>query len=86
MATARAGNVVGGGDWAEDRLVPDMMTALMKDRPIILRYPEAVRHWKHVLEPLDGYLSLAEKLWEEGPKFGEGLNFGPRREDARPVS
>lgn len=86
VASARAGNVIGGGDWAKDRLVPDIMNAIMQNRPVIIRNPNAIRPWQHVLEPLNGYLCLAEKLWEHGPEFAQGWNFGPSDEDARPVS
>lgn len=86
LATGRAGNVVGGGDWAEDRLVPDCMRALAADRVIDIRFPGAVRPWQHVLEPLCGYLLLAQRLWEEPAKYAEAWNFGPADEDAKPVS
>jgi len=85
MATARAGNVIGGGDWAKDRLVPDILSALEKGQPVQIRNPHATRPWQHVVEPLSGYLLLAEKLHEQGQAFAEGWNFGPRDEDARPV-
>lgn len=85
MATARAGNVIGGGDWALDRLVPDTLLALEKGQPVQIRNPHAIRPWQHVLEPLSGYLLLAERLHEQGQAFAEGWNFGPRDEDARPV-
>jgi CDP-glucose 4,6-dehydratase len=85
MATARAGNVIGGGDWALDRLVPDTLLALEKDHPVQIRNPHAIRPWQHVLEPLSGYLLLAQSLYEQGEPFAEGWNFGPRDEDARPV-
>ena len=84
LATARAGNVIGGGDWALDRLVPDVMAALMSRQPVEIRYPHAVRPWQHVLNALDGYLMLAERLWREQVEPGP-WNFGPDREDARPV-
>ena len=85
MATARAGNVIGGGDWAADRLVPDILRALEKREPVLVRNPHAIRPWQHVLEPLSGYLLLAERLYEHGQVDAEGWNFGPRDEDARPV-
>ena len=85
VASARAGNVFGGGDWAKDRLVPDAMKAFVEGRPLLLRNPSATRPWQHVLEPLDGYLALAEALYNEGDAFAGGWNFGPREEDARPV-
>lgn len=85
VASARAGNVIGGGDWALDRLIPDMVAAFEAGRPALIRNPHAVRPWQHVLEPLSAYLTLAERLYEYGPAFGEGWNFGPRDDDARPV-
>lgn len=85
MATARAGNVIGGGDWALDRLVPDILRALEKHEPVLIRNPHAIRPWQHVLEPLSGYLQLAERLYLHGQLDAEGWNFGPRDEDARPV-
>ena len=85
VASTRAGNVIGGGDWARDRLIPDFMTAIMKDRPAIIRSPSAVRPWMHVLEPLNGYLRLAEQLWAHGPKFAQAWNFGPNSEDTKTV-
>jgi CDP-glucose 4,6-dehydratase len=86
VATARAGNVVGGGDWAENRLVPDIATAFMSRRRPEIRNPDAVRPWQHVLESISGYLLLAEQLWRSGPEFAEAWNFGPPDEEARPVS
>jgi CDP-glucose 4,6-dehydratase len=85
MATARGGNVVGGGDWSEDRLVPDIVRAIRSDSVIELRHPQATRPWQHVLEPLSGYLLLAQTLYEQGAEFAEGWNFGPNDEDAKPV-
>jgi CDP-glucose 4,6-dehydratase len=85
LATARAGNVVGGGDWAEDRLIPDILRAFGEGRPVPIRNPLATRPWQHVLEPLSGYLTLAEALYDGGGDYAEGWNFGPRDEDARPV-
>lgn len=85
LATARAGNVIGGGDWAKDRLIPDILAAFEKAEPVLIRNPNATRPWQHVLEPLRGYLTLAEKLYTEGPTFAEGWNFGPHSDDARPV-
>lgn len=85
LASARAGNVIGGGDWAEDRLMPDIIRAFQAGHPVTIRHPDAVRPWQHVLEPLSGYLLLAERLWTEGPVYAEGWNFGPREEDAQPV-
>jgi CDP-glucose 4,6-dehydratase len=85
VATARAGNVIGGGDWAADRLVPDILRSFERGAPVVIRNPHATRPWQHVLEPLSGYLLLAQRLCEAGPAFAEGWNFGPREEDARPV-
>jgi CDP-glucose 4,6-dehydratase len=85
VATARAGNVIGGGDWAKDRIIPDCIRALLKGKPIRVRSHRAVRPWQYVLEPLHGYLLLARRLCEEGPTFAEAWNFGPPAEDARPV-
>ena len=85
VATARAGNVIGGGDWAVDRLIPDCLRAIEAGTPVRLRFPDAVRPWQHVLDPLAGYLSLAERLYVEGVAFAEAWNFGPSDEDARPV-
>ncbi len=86
IATARAGNVIGGGDWAKDRLIPDVMKAFAAHTPASIRYPNAIRPWQHVLEPLSGYLMLAERLFEYGPAYAEGWNFGPNDEDTKPVS
>ena len=86
VATARAGNVFGGGDWSEDRLVPDILQALLEHRTIVLRNPQAVRPWQHVLEPLAGYLQLAERLWEAGAEYCEAWNFGPGDGDAISVA
>jgi len=85
IATGRAGNVIGGGDWAADRLIPDILNAISAGRSVVIRNPHAVRPWQHVLEPLSGYLLLAQHLYEQGVAFSEGWNFGPRDEDARPV-
>ena len=86
LASARAGNVIGGGDWAEDRLVPDILRALEQHQPLIVRYPQAVRPWQHVLEPLAGYLRLAECLYEKGQEFACAWNFGPDEQDSQTVS
>lgn len=86
LASTRAGNVIGGGDWAKDRLVPDVMRALLEKRSVLIRNPNATRPWQHVLVPLSGYLVLAEKLWDEPEKFAQGWNFGPEDSDAKPVS
>lgn len=85
LASARAGNVIGGGDWADDRLLPDFLRALDAGRTLVIRSPQATRPWQHVLEPLSGYLLLAEKLCAEGAAFAEAWNFGPDEADARPV-
>ena len=85
VASARAGNVIGGGDWAADRLVPDILRAFEQNQPVVIRNPHATRPWQHVLEPLSGYLSLAEQLYTQGQAFAEGWNFGPKDDDAQPV-
>ena len=85
VASGRAGNVIGGGDWALDRLIPDMVRATENGQPVNVRNPEAVRPWQHVLEPLSGYLTLAEQLYENGSALSGGWNFGPREDDARTV-
>ncbi len=85
IASVRAGNVIGGGDWAEDRLIPDFVRAIQNNKKIILRSPKAIRPWQHVLEPLSGYLVLAEALYNKGPEFAQAWNFGPNDVDAKPV-
>lgn len=85
LASARAGNVIGGGDWAEDRLIPDFLRAIDAGVTLKIRSPQSTRPWQHVLEPLSGYLRLAEYLFIQGETFAEGWNFGPNDEDARPV-
>jgi CDP-glucose 4,6-dehydratase len=85
LASGRAGNVIGGGDWAADRLVPDILRAFERQQPVVIRNPHSTRPWQHVLEPLSGYLTLAEQLWEHGQAYAEGWNFGPTDDDARPV-
>jgi CDP-glucose 4,6-dehydratase len=85
LATARAGNVIGGGDWAQDRLVPDVLRSLEVQSPVPIRNPHSIRPWQHVLEPLSGYLVLAERLFHNGQLYAEGWNFGPYDEDAQPV-
>jgi CDP-glucose 4,6-dehydratase len=85
LATARAGNVIGGGDWAEDRLLPDCFRALLQGEVIRIRNPQAVRPWQHVLEPLSGYLTLAQRLYEAGTDYAESWNFGPDERDTRTV-
>jgi CDP-glucose 4,6-dehydratase len=82
IASARAGNVIGGGDWAEDRVVPDLVRAAVAGEPAVLRNPGAVRPWQHVLEPLRGYLLLGERLLRDGQAVAEGWNFGPSEADA----
>jgi len=85
LATVRAGNVIGGGDWAQDRLIPDILGAFEKSNLVNIRNPHAIRPWQHVLEPLRGYLTLVERLYEQGSGYAEGWNFGPNEEDAKPV-
>ncbi len=85
LATVRAGNVIGGGDWSP-RLIPDCIAAFEKGQPVHIRYPQAIRPWQHVLEPLHGYLMLAEKLVEGRGAYAEAWNFGPQDEDAKPVA
>ncbi len=85
IASARAGNVVGGGDWSKDRIIPDCVRALEAQQMIEIRSPKAIRPWQHVLEPLSGYLQLAVKMYEEPTRFCEGWNFGPRSESITPV-
>ena len=85
VASARAGNVIGGGDWASDRLIPDIIRAILKGDKFKIRNPKAVRPWQYVLEPLRGYLMLAQKLYRNGAEFSEAWNFGPNRSDARSV-
>jgi len=86
LASGRAGNVIGGGDWALDRLIPDIVRAIEEGREVVIRSPHAIRPWQHVLEPLSGYLALAEKLYTEGAQYAEGWNFGPHDHDAKPVA
>jgi CDP-glucose 4,6-dehydratase len=85
IGSVRAGNVIGGGDWAANRLIPDMVRFIKDQRPVPIRSPHAIRPFQHVLEPLSGYLTLAERLFTDGPVFGEGFNFGPNDEDTKPV-
>ncbi|KIS45407.1 CDP-glucose 4,6-dehydratase [Kosakonia radicincitans] len=85
LASVRAGNVIGGGDWAKDRLIPDILRSFENNQTVIIRNPHAIRPWQHVLEPLSGYITIAQRLYEEGPAFAEGWNFGPREDDAMPV-
>ncbi|HZY63947.1 MAG TPA: CDP-glucose 4,6-dehydratase [Edaphobacter sp.] len=89
IATARAGNVIGGGDWSTDRLIPDLVRGFLSGEPVSIRQPHAIRPWQHVLEPLHGYLTLAEKLLTPGPeaaRFATAYNFGPNTDDTRPVA
>jgi CDP-glucose 4,6-dehydratase len=85
LASARAGNVIGGGDWSDDRLIPDILRAFEKTEPVIIRNPVSTRPWQHVLEPIAGYLVLAENLYNHGDNFAEGWNFGPKEEGCKPV-
>ena len=86
IATGRAGNVIGGGDWSKDRLIPDVIMAWLQGKEVLIRNPEAVRPWQYVLEPLNGYLLLAEKLFNEGPAYNGGWNFGPHSSGIQSVS
>ena len=85
LASVRAGNVIGGGDWADDRLIPDILRSFENGSPVVIRNPKATRPWQHVLEPLSGYLILAQRLYEEQKKYAEGWNFGPNEQDVKPV-
>jgi len=85
VASVRAGNVIGGGDWADDRLIPDILRSFEKNEPVVIRNPKATRPWQHVLEPLSGYLILAQKLYEDQKEYAEGWNFGPNEQDVKPV-
>lgn len=85
LASVRAGNVIGGGDWALDRLIPDMLSAFEKGDAVEIRNPYAIRPWQHVLEPLSGYLLLAQFLCEKGAEYSQAWNFGPQEQDAKPV-
>jgi CDP-glucose 4,6-dehydratase len=85
IASVRAGNVIGGGDWAEDRLIPDSIRAFQAGHPVVIRNPLAIRPWQHVLEPLSGYLALAQNLYQDPARWSESWNFGPHDQDARPV-
>ncbi len=86
LGSGRAGNVIGGGDWALDRLVPDCIRAINEGQPIEIRSPQSVRPWQHVLEPLSGYMCLAQKLYEEGARYAQGYNFGPREDSVLTVA
>jgi CDP-glucose 4,6-dehydratase len=85
LASARAGNVVGGGDWSKDRLIPDILKAFEKNEPVIIRNPDSIRPWQHVLEPLSGYLRLAQKLYDNPKQYAQAWNFGPHDNDSKPV-
>lgn len=86
IATARAGNVIGGGDWSADRLIPDLLNSIANNEDLVLRNPNAIRPWQHVLEPLAGYMMLAERLATQAPQWAQAWNFGPNDTDARSVS
>lgn len=85
IASARAGNVIGGGDWSADRLIPDLVRGVASGEPVLIRHPHAIRPWQHVLEPLQGYIQLAERLLTQEPQYATAFNFGPAEEDAKPV-
>jgi CDP-glucose 4,6-dehydratase len=85
LASARAGNVIGGGDWAQDRLIPDILKAFENGEQVLIRNPHSIRPWQHVLEPLSGYLILAQSLYTQPDSYAEGWNFGSNDEDAKPV-
>jgi len=85
LASVRAGNVIGGGDWADDRLIPDILRSFEKNEPVVIRNPKATRPWQHVLEPLSGYLILAQKMYHDQNKYAEGWNFGPNEQDVKSV-
>ena len=86
LASVRAGNVIGGGDWAENRLIPDIIRGIKKEEKIKIRNPNAIRPWQHVLDPLSGYIHLAEKLWDDKKNYAEGWNFGPDEKEIKSVS
>lgn len=85
LSSVRAGNVIGGGDWAQDRLIPDVLRSIQRGEVVQIRNPNSIRPWQHVLEPLSGYIQLAEKSYEQGVAFAEAWNFGPNDSDAIPV-
>jgi CDP-glucose 4,6-dehydratase len=85
LASVRAGNVIGGGDWADDRLIPDILKSFEKNESVVIRSPKATRPWQHVLEPLSGYLILAEKLYKNQDEYAQGWNFGPNEQGVKPV-
>ena len=84
IASARAGNVIGGGDWSDDRLLPDFLRSIDTGKTLMIRYPDAIRPWQHVLEPLSGYICIAERLAEDA-RFAQAWNFGPEDSNARSV-
>ncbi len=86
LASVRAGNIIGGGDWSKNRLIPDIIKSLQQELPLNLRNPDGIRPWQHVLDPLHGYLILAEHLWTNNPQFSEAWNFGPEQNSIKPVS
>jgi CDP-glucose 4,6-dehydratase len=86
LASARAGNVIGGGDWSTNRLIPDVIKSFIENKSVVIRSPNAIRPWQHVLEPLSGYLTLAEALWKDRVSYEQAWNFGPKVEDCKPVS
>lgn len=85
IASVRAGNVIGGGDWAQDRLIPDIIRGVINNNEITIRYPHALRPWQHVLEPLQGYLQLAERVYHDPDDFAQAFNFGPNEQDVKSV-
>ena len=85
LATARAGNVIGGGDWSEDRLIPDLVRGFKSGQPVLIRHPNAIRPWQHVLDPLHGYMMLAQNLLAQPARFATPYNFGPSDDDTWPV-
>ena len=85
ISSARAGNVIGGGDWAKDRIIPDIVRALSSDKSILVRNPDSVRPWQHVLDSLSGYLSLAAHQFNDPAKFAQAFNFGPQKNDCKKV-
>ncbi len=85
IASARAGNVIGGGDWSKDRLIPDIIKSVFGKKNLEIRNPNSIRPWQHVLDPLFGYITLAEKLWKKGTEFAEAFNFGPDNDEVVPV-
>lgn len=85
LATGRAGNVVGGGDWGSDRLIPDIVRSMIEKKPLTIRYPDATRPWQYVLDVINGYTTLMENLWNNGPQFSDAWNFGPTYNETKPV-